>query len=215
MIGLPDASYMCPKKSGRSLAEVLRAEVNRLWHSVLPTSSKRDPLEIQPESCGTVHEPELACRHPGHASVRVHLGGRVTNYLQKNHCSRAQIGIMRSAAFFEDDARCNNGIMPVKEISAHARNGTFARAAVSRHTGDGDFASPCRRKTGGSRRSGSRPMLPEYDDPADGSRPGRRAPDAEAESPVSRPSNWFVDCQLPWRSPMTCSISGHPNLFVI
>ena len=128
-----DWSTRCPKKSGRTSAEVLRAEVDCLWHSGLPISSR---FKNQPEPYGTVHEPELACRHPGHADVRVHLGGRVTKYLRKIHCSRAQFGIMRSAAFFDDDARCNNGFTPVREISAHARNGISTRAAVSRHIED-------------------------------------------------------------------------------
>ena len=40
---------------------------------------------------------------------------------------------MRSAAFFDDDARCDDGTMPVTEISVYAINGTSARAAVSSH----------------------------------------------------------------------------------
>ena len=43
---------------------------------------------------------------------------------------------MRSAAFFDDDARCNNGFTPIRKISAHARNGTSARAALSGHIED-------------------------------------------------------------------------------
>ena len=35
-----DWSTRCPKKSGRTSAEVLRAEVDCLWHSGLPISSR-------------------------------------------------------------------------------------------------------------------------------------------------------------------------------
>ena len=41
-----DRSSRCPKKSISASAEVLRAEINCLWHSVLPTFSERSPLEI-------------------------------------------------------------------------------------------------------------------------------------------------------------------------
>lgn len=58
-------------------------------------------------------------------------------------------------------------------------------------TKSSDGSAYCRRKgSGGSRRASTRPVLPDFDEPADGSGSRRRAPVAEVESPSGRPSNW-------------------------
>ena len=81
-----DRSTRCPKKSGRTSAEVLRAEANLLWHSGLPISSRLEFIRNHMEPCMSQNWPVgiqamLMCC--------VYLGGRVRKYLRKIHCSRA------------------------------------------------------------------------------------------------------------------------------
>lgn len=49
--------------------DLSRGATCRSQSSVAFWSANLQPLGIYPEPYGTVHEPELACRHPGHADV--------------------------------------------------------------------------------------------------------------------------------------------------